>query len=68
VVGYTAVQQGQNDNVTVEIDQTQATPTLYAMLHQDAGTTGTYEFPGPDTPVEVNGNVVMQSFQVTGLQ
>jgi LPXTG-motif cell wall-anchored protein len=35
------------------------------MLHIDAGTIGTYEFPGADTPVIVGGNVVMKQITVT---
>jgi hypothetical protein len=29
------------------------------MLHIDAGQIGVYEFPGPDVPVVVNGEIVM---------
>jgi LPXTG-motif cell wall-anchored protein len=36
------------------------------MLHTDAGQMGTYEFPGADTPVQVNGQVVVQPFAITG--
>jgi hypothetical protein len=35
------------------------------MLHTDAGTVGTYEFPGADIPVAVNGAVVTPAFKVT---
>jgi LPXTG-motif cell wall-anchored protein len=35
------------------------------MLHIDAGTIGTYEFPGPDAPVIVNGNIIMKQIAVT---
>ncbi len=66
VIGYSPLQDGVNNNVVVQIDANKATPTLYAMLHTDAGTIGTFEFPGPDAPVMLNGQVVMQSFTVTG--
>jgi LPXTG-motif cell wall-anchored protein len=36
------------------------------MLHTDAGQVGTYEFPGADTPVQVDGQVVVQPFAITG--
>lgn len=66
VIGYAAVESGDNQNVQVEVDVAQATDTLYAMLHTDAGQQGTYEFPGADSPVEVDGEVVVQQFIVTG--
>ncbi len=66
VLGYSAVKEGDNANVAVLIDATKATGTLYAMLHSDAGTVGTYEFPGSDGPVSVDGQVVTPAFAVTG--
>ncbi len=66
VIGYTPVAAGANTDVMVEIDTAQATETLYAMLHVDAGTAGTYEFPGDDVPAkDAEGSVVTPSFQVT---
>jgi predicted lipoprotein with Yx(FWY)xxD motif len=67
VVGHSAVAPGENDNVQVQIDASAATATLYAMLHVDRGTMGTYEFPGDDGPVAVGGQVVTPPFAVTGL-
>jgi hypothetical protein len=66
VLGHTAVADGENTNVMVELATEGRTDMLWAMLHQDAGTVGTYEFPGDDAPVTLDGNVVMQSFMVTG--
>ena len=67
ILGYAPVADGENNDVVVEIDPTQATETLYAMLHTDAGEVGTWEFPnGPDAPVKVEGKVVTPSFSVTG--
>jgi predicted lipoprotein with Yx(FWY)xxD motif len=34
------------------------------MLHSDQGHVGVWEFPGPDVPVMVNGQMVMPSFKV----
>jgi predicted lipoprotein with Yx(FWY)xxD motif len=68
VIGYTAVKPGENDNVVVQINVAQATKTMYAMLHQDAGKVGVYEFPGPDTPVMVNGAMVSPDFSVSNLE
>src|SRR5687767_8497745 len=58
VIGQSPVVDGENTNVVVEIDPMMTTETLYAMLHMDAGVIGTYEFPGADTPVTVNGEAV----------
>lgn len=66
VIGHSAVQDGENLDVAVEIDVEMATETLYAMLHTDAGTQGTYEFPGDDVPVTVDGQVVVTPFTITG--
>jgi plastocyanin/predicted small lipoprotein YifL len=63
VVGYAAVPAGESDDVAVEIDPAAATPTLFAMLHVDAGTAGTYEFPGADVPV--TGDQTNVPFAVT---
>jgi len=51
VIGYAAVPDGRSTDVVVDVDASAATPVLYAMLHTDAGTVGTYEFPGADVPV-----------------
>jgi predicted lipoprotein with Yx(FWY)xxD motif len=66
VVGHSALDPGENTDVGVQIDAAQATPTLFAMLHVDRGTIGTYEFPGDDRPVTLAGQVVTPPFQVTG--
>ncbi len=66
VLGFSALADGLNKNVIVEIDVAQATETLYAMLHTDAGTLGQYEFPGDDVPVKVDDKVITPPFAVTG--
>ncbi len=66
VLGYSPVVEGENADVAVMIDTAQATETLYAMLHNDAGTVGTFEFPGPDGPVLAGGEMVSPAFSVTG--
>jgi LPXTG-motif cell wall-anchored protein len=65
VVGWAAVQDGENSDVTVDIDTESATETLWAMLHVDAGEVGTYEFPGADVPVQVEGEVLVEPFTAT---
>ncbi|AFV22228.1 hypothetical protein Mpsy_0015 [Methanolobus psychrophilus R15] len=63
VIGYSPVDDGVNENITVEIEN--ATEILHAMLHIDADEIGVYEFPGPDIPAEVDGEVVNVPFNVT---
>jgi hypothetical protein len=67
VTGYAAVKDGVNANVVVKIDTTKATAVLYAMLHTDAGAVGTYEFPGADKPVMVDGKMVSPPFSSRAL-
>jgi len=65
VIGYAAVEDGENEDVVVEIDVDLATETLYAMLHADTDEIGVFDFPDADPPVEVEGEIVMQAFTVT---
>jgi plastocyanin len=67
VVGFAPLEPGVNENVVVDIDVSQATPSLIAMLHVDDGNLGEYEFPDADPPVLVDGEMVIQSFAVSGL-
>jgi predicted lipoprotein with Yx(FWY)xxD motif len=64
-IGETQLNSGDNKNIVVKIDPTKATPVLYAMLHVDAGTVGKYEFPGPDVPVMLNGQMLSPGFKAT---
>jgi predicted lipoprotein with Yx(FWY)xxD motif len=64
-IGETHLNDGDNKNVVVKIDPAQATAVMYAMLHTDAGTIGTYEFPGPDVPVMLNGTMLSPAFNAT---
>ncbi len=66
VLGYVPVKAGVNTNVMVTVDDSEATPVLYAMLHTDAGQVGVYEFPGADGPVQADGQMVAPAFNVTG--
>jgi len=63
VIGWAAIQAGENMNVEVMLKETLMESTkLWAMLHTDAGTMGEYEFPGDDVPVKVDDKIVMASF------
>jgi len=63
VIGQSTVSAGDNADVAIQIDTAQATSTLFAMLHLDAGVIGVYEFPGADAPVSVDGAVLVTGFQ-----
>jgi LPXTG-motif cell wall-anchored protein len=66
VIGHTAVKKGDNKDVKIKLEQDVAAGgKLWPMLHIDAGAIGTYEFPGPDAPVIVNGNIVMKQISIT---
>jgi predicted lipoprotein with Yx(FWY)xxD motif/polyisoprenoid-binding protein YceI len=68
ILGYNQVSGDQNENILVDIDVRNATETLYAMLHTDAGAIGKFEFPeGPDTPVMAGGEVITPAFSVINL-
>ena len=66
MIGQTAVKKGESNNVVIKLgEDVPVGGKLWPMLHIDAGTIGTYEFPGADGPVVVNGNVVMKQISVT---
>jgi LPXTG-motif cell wall-anchored protein len=66
VIGNTAVKKGENKDVKIKLSEdVPVGGKLWPMLHIDAGTIGTYEFPGADAPVIVNGNIIMKQISVT---
>ncbi|MCB8923055.1 MAG: hypothetical protein H6662_15825 [Ardenticatenaceae bacterium] len=65
VLGYVPIGMGGSSGLAITIDPLEATPTLIAMLHIDAGTAGEFEFPGADMPWEMDGVAVAASFAVT---
>ncbi len=64
VLGYTAVPPGTVQDVTVTIDPLQATDVMTAILHEDSGRVGEFEFPGIDEPVQHLSAVVSSQFTV----
>ncbi len=64
VLGVTAVPSGSSSDITVTLDPLAATPRLVAILHQDGGEAGEFEFPGPDDPIQDDGDVVSIGFAV----
>jgi hypothetical protein len=67
VIGHAAAPKGKTSNLAVKLEQdVPAGGKVWPMLHIDAGKIGTYEFPGPDAPVVVDGNIVMKQISITG--
>lgn len=66
-IGQTLIKNGINTNVVVKINMKLATPVLYAMLHEDKPPLGILEFPGPDVPIYLNGEMIAPAFNVTGV-
>lgn len=66
VIGHAAAPKGKTSNLVVKLEQdVPVGGKLWPMLHVDAGKIGTYEFPGPDAPVVVDGKIVMKQISVT---
>lgn len=66
LVGLIQIKAGDNKNVVIKLTEPVAAGApLWPMLHIDAGTIGTYEFPnGADVPVAANGAPVMKQITV----
>jgi plastocyanin len=64
VVGVEALEPGRYTDIGVGIDAVRATDTLHAMLHIDAGQEGEFEYLGPDEPLTIDGEPVMDTFRV----
>lgn len=69
-IGYAAASGGENSDIAVILIRPALDgERLYAMLHQDLGTQGNFEFPGADAPVVDNqGDAVATAFDVTVVQ
>jgi hypothetical protein len=65
VLGFAPVLNRENKDVLANIDSTNATAALFAMLHMDAGNMDVYEFLGAELPVNIDGKVLMQFFNVS---
>lgn len=65
VVGHVAIPEGDSGDVVVPLDAKSPTGAYWPMLHVDAGTVGTYEFPGPDGPVKSGSDIVMKKITLT---
>ena len=66
VIGYAPLMNGINANIMVDLDLEKVTDQLYAVLHEDMGFVGTFEYPGDDMPVMVDDEMIVAPFQATG--
>lgn len=66
-IGWTAVQAGENRDVQVQVDTGHMSPTLYAILHVDAGETGKPEFPNDEFPNEPDVRATFQGQDVLAI-
>ena len=65
VLGYTAVSEGINEDLTLSIDPMEATETVIALLHVDQAPIGEFDFPdGEDVPVEYETAVIAAPIQL----
>jgi hypothetical protein len=69
IIGKAALNSGTNTNVAIQLEEAVSDgEQLYAMLHEDTGVEGEYEFTGgdsPDQPILVNDEIVMKPFTIS---
>jgi hypothetical protein len=64
-LGHAEVAPGISEDLALLVDPLQATSTLVATLHKDAGEIGKFEFPGPDGPIQVASGAITAEFAIT---
>jgi hypothetical protein len=64
MLGYAPVSKGEQEELTIKINRFNATPTLHALLYEDAGEPGRFDDPDVDKPVIIDGLVVQTTFQL----
>ncbi|MDX1613703.1 MAG: hypothetical protein R3300_05285, partial [Candidatus Promineifilaceae bacterium] len=64
ILNATAVGPGEEQAVTVTVDLAEITPLLHAVLHQDAGQPGEFDFPGPDEALSGASDAASASFEI----
>ncbi|HEX6982482.1 MAG TPA: hypothetical protein VF181_06955 [Balneolaceae bacterium] len=69
IIGKAPLSSGTNTDVAIQLEEAVSDgEKLWAMLHQDTGVEGEYEFTGsdsPDQPILVNDEIVMKSFTIS---
>lgn len=69
IIGKAMLESGTNTDVSIQLEKSVSDgEQLWAMLHEDTGAEGEYEFTGsdsPDQPVTVNGNILTKPFMIS---
>jgi hypothetical protein len=65
VIGYRRIFPGIFRQLEIEIDLSNATVVLYAMVHKDHGNRGIFEYPGIDLPITSGNLMEPRSFRIT---
>ena len=62
LLGYAPVKKGENEDIAVRLNWTEAAPTLYAVLYEDAGEAGRFDDQDLEQPVAFDGEPVRTMF------
>jgi hypothetical protein len=65
VLGQRLLEPGEHTDVTIPIRWQAGTPQLQAILHEDSGETGYFDYPGDDPPLLAGGTAIGATFAVT---
>jgi hypothetical protein len=57
-IGYAHLNDGLNKNVKVKLNMALVSTKLYAVLLKDEGQVGTFEYPGPDYPLDLHAEKI----------
>jgi hypothetical protein len=64
LIGFTHVEAGVREMLTVPVETQSITPVLHVRVHADEGTLGEFENPGADMPLDEEGRLTLFSFQI----
>jgi hypothetical protein len=65
VLGQRLLEPGEHTDVTIPIRWQAGTPELQAILHEDSGETGYFDYPGADPPLLAGGAAIGATFAAT---
>ena len=65
IIGQVRLSPGSWSDVAFPLSEQFVTDKIYIAVHKDAGESGTFEFPGADVALTVDGVVVVKTVNVT---
>ena len=65
IIGQVRLSPGSWSDVAFPLSEQFVTDKIYIAVHKDAGESGTFEFPGADVALTVDGVVVVKTVHVT---